>query len=127
MRSSYWKEERVRNPIYFGNTNKSARPYQEHGGILAGERLGFIDTPDQGNRHPEGAMWIADNGKFSEKRAREGVPWDEEGWWKFLVKHSDKADRALFATAPDVVHWTDNGPYGDAAATLIESAKWYDK
>jgi len=121
----------MRNPIYFGNTNQAARPYQEHGGILAGERLGFIDTPDQGNRHPKGSMWIADNGKFSPKRAMEGIPWDEEGWKAFLIKYAHRAHEALFATAPDVVHWVEYpngqmGPMGDAAATLIESAKYYD-
>lgn len=117
----------MRNPIYFGNTNRATRPYQEHGGILAGERLGFIDTPDQGNRHPEGSMWIADNGKFSPKRAINGIPWDEAGWWNFLKKYAHRADHCLFATAPDVVHFVDGAPRGDAAATLIESAKWYDK
>jgi hypothetical protein len=117
----------MKNPIYFGNPVAGAREVMEQGGLL-----GLIDTPDQGNKHPEGALWCADNGKFSPKRAMSGEPWDEQGWWNFLVKNADKAHRAVFATAPDVVHWVDYGggkmgPMGDAAATLVESAKWYDK
>ena len=32
--------------------------------------LGFIDTPAQGNVRPDGVMWCADNGCFSDR-------WDE--------------------------------------------------
>lgn len=117
----------MRNPIYFGNPVAGARKVMEQGGLL-----GLIDTPDQGNKHPENVMWIADNGKFSPTRAEKGIPWDEEGWWNFLVKNVDKAHLAVFATAPDVVNWVEypngkKGPMGDAAATLVESARWYDK
>jgi hypothetical protein len=117
----------MKNPIYFGNPVAGAREVMEQGGLL-----GLIDTPDQGNKHPDVAIWIADNGKFSPKRAESGEAWDEQGWWDFLVKNSDKAHKAAFATAPDVVHWVQypngkKGPMGDAAATLIESARWYDK
>jgi hypothetical protein len=117
----------MKNPIYFGNPVAGAREVMEQGGLL-----GLIDTPDQGNKHPKGALWCADNGKFSKKRALKGIPWDEDGWWNFLVKNADKAHRAVFATAPDVVHWVPDGkgdlvPFGDAAATLVESARWYAK
>lgn len=116
----------MKHVIYFANPIKEARQLMTDG------VLGLIDTPDQGNAHPPGALWCADNGKFSPKRAKEGIPWDEDGWWNFLVKNADKADRCAFATAPDVVHHVEIEPgkfvpVGDAAATLVESAKWYDK
>jgi hypothetical protein len=114
------------NVIYFANPAGAAAE-----AMIAG-RLGFIDTPEQGNKRPEGVIWCADNGKFSRSRAEKGIPWDEEGWWRFLVKHAGDADSCAFATAPDVVNWVRNEkgdlvPVGDAAATLIESARWYDK
>lgn len=71
--------------------------------------LGFIDTPAQGNRRPEGVAWCADNGAFSDN-------FDEDKWWQFLLANSDYADTCLFAVAPDVV--------GDAAATLERSLPW---
>ena len=75
-------------------------------------RLGFIKTPAQGNRVPEGVTWCADNGCFSDK-------WDEARWWRSLVTNAARADHCLFAVAPDVV--------GDAAATLAKSAPWLPK
>lgn len=72
-------------------------------------RIGFIDTPAQGNRRPEGVTWCADNGCFSDK-------WDEGKWWKFLVDNAGDADSCMFAVAPDVV--------GDAAATAAKSTPW---
>lgn len=71
--------------------------------------LGFIDTPAQGNRRPEGVAWCADNGAFSDN-------FDEDKWWQFLLRNSDHASTCLFAVAPDVV--------GDAAATLERSLPW---
>ena len=71
--------------------------------------LGFIDTPAQGNVRPDGVMWCADNGCFSDR-------WDEAKWWTFLTNNTDRADSCLFAAAPDVV--------GDAAATMEKSAPW---
>jgi len=71
-------------------------------------RLGYIDTPAQGNRRPEGVEWCADNGCFGK-----GYPGDEK-WLAWLEKNAHAAADCLFATAPDVV--------GDAAATLARSA-----
>ena len=71
--------------------------------------LGYIDTPAQGNKRPDGVPWCADNGCYSSN-------WDEAKWWKFLTDNADRAGACLFAVAPDVV--------GDAAATLAKSAPW---
>jgi len=71
-------------------------------------RLGYIDTPAQGNRRPEGVEWCADNGCFGK-----GYPGDEK-WLGWLEKNAHAAADCLFATAPDVV--------GDAEATLARSA-----
>jgi hypothetical protein len=79
--------------------------------MLAGE-LGYIDTPAQGNRRPEGVTWVADNGAFSDN-------FDERKWWDFLTANAYAAVDCLFAVAPDVV--------GDAAATLERSAPWMSK
>lgn len=75
-------------------------------------RLGFIDTPAQGNKRPEGVQWCADNGCYSDK-------WDEAKWWKFLQDNTHAADSCLFAVAPDVV--------GDAWRTHIKSLPWLSK
>jgi hypothetical protein len=72
------------------------------------QRLGYIDTPAQGNRRPEGVAWCADNGCFGK-----GYPGDEK-WLAWLTKNAHAAPDCLFATAPDVV--------GDAEATLARSA-----
>lgn len=89
--------------------------------------IGFINTPDQGNRLLDGVTWCMDNGCFSPTRAKKGIPWDEDGWWKCLVKNAGEAYRCQFATAPDVVNWVDGEPVGDAEATLAKSAPWYSK
>lgn len=75
-------------------------------------RLGYIDTPAQGNKRPEGVTWCADNGAFSDN-------FNEEKWWKFLKDNAHAAGSCLFAVAPDVV--------ADAQATLDRSAKWLPK
>jgi len=69
-------------------------------------RLGYIDTPAQGNRRPDGVAWAADNGCFGK-----GYPGDE-AWLDWLAGMDPSG--CLFATAPDVV--------GDAPATLARSA-----
>jgi hypothetical protein len=74
------------------------------------ERLGYIDTPAQGNKRPPGVTWCADNGCFGK-----GYPGDEK-WLTWLEKNAHAAPDCLFATAPDVV--------GDAAATLERSSPW---
>ena len=76
---------------------------------MCDRQIGFIDTPAQGNRRPEGVTWCADNGCFSDK-------WDEAKWWQFLVDNAHASKTCLFAVAPDVV--------GDAAATSVKSTPW---
>jgi hypothetical protein len=75
--------------------------------------LGCIDTPAQGNRIPDGALWCADNGAYSTK----GWP-GEEAWYRWLANHPADRSRCLFAVAPDVV--------GDATATINRSARWLE-
>lgn len=70
-------------------------------------RLGYIDTPAQGNRRPAGVSWCADNGCFGK-----GYPGDAL-WLAWLERNAYAAADCLFATAPDVV--------GNAAATLDRS------
>jgi hypothetical protein len=74
--------------------------------------LGFIDTPAQGNKRPDGLTWVADNGAFSDR-------FNEAEWWEFLTRNADRAGTCLFAVAPDVV--------ADAAATLERSLPWLPK
>ena len=80
--------------------------------MQAGE-LGYIDTPAQGNRRPDGLIWCADNGCYGK-----GYPGDEK-WIDWLRSNAHDTETCLFATAPDVV--------GDAAATLARSAPWLSK
>ena len=74
--------------------------------MLAG-RLGFIDTPAQGNKRFPGVTWCADNGCFGK-----GYPGDD-AWLRWLWRNRHDHPTCKFATAPDVV--------GDAAATLERS------
>lgn len=71
--------------------------------------LGYIDTPLQGNKRPEGVTWCADNGCFSDK-------WDADKWWRFLEANAYAALDCLFAVAPDVV--------GDALETTRLFRTW---
>jgi len=73
-------------------------------------RLGYIDTPAQGNLRPAGVIWCADNGCYGK-----GYPGDK-AWFDWLQANQDDADSCAFATAPDVV--------GDAVATLARSVRW---
>ena len=73
--------------------------------------LGYIDTPAQGNRRPDGVVWCADNGCFSDK-------WDEAKWWRFLEANAHDAATCLFAVAPDVV--------ADAWRSGIRSLPWIE-
>jgi hypothetical protein len=97
-----------------------------HDAMFRGE-IGFIQTPDQGNRLLDDVTWCMDNGCFSQTRAEKGAPWDEEGWWKCLIKHAPQAYRCKFATAPDIVNWIDGEPHGDAEATLIKAMPWFSR
>jgi hypothetical protein len=115
--------------IYFATNHASAIPLMQ--AAYRGEAalpLGYIDTPNQGNRLPEDVLWCADNGRFSCK------DWTEARWWSFLVKHAYAADRCAFATAPDVVYQIPDPdhpgktiPVGDFAATLELSRKWFGR
>ena len=73
-------------------------------------RLGYMDTPAQGNVRPDGVTWAADNGRY-------GKGWPgETAWCAWLTANMADAAQCAFATAPDVV--------GDAEATLVESLPW---
>ncbi len=60
------------------------------------ERLGFMMTPDMGNRIPDDAWLAADNACFNNPKA-----YSDERYEKFL--HRMPKNRTLFATAPDVL------------------------
>ena len=75
-------------------------------------KLGMITTPKEGRSPATAKVWAADNGCFGK-----GYPGDE-AYLDWLAKNSKHANRCLFATAPDVV--------GDAAATLVRSAPFFE-
>jgi hypothetical protein len=89
--------------MYFANPTGAALDAMREG------RLGYIDTPLQGNRRPPGVTWCADNGCY-------GKGFDTENWFTWLQKNADDAPRCVFATAPDIV--------GDAAATMERATQW---
>lgn len=90
--------------IYFANpTNRAATNR-----LVARGLLGYIDTPNQGNRLAPGVPWCADNGCFGK-----GFP-GYQGWLKWLRRRSIAARSCWFVTMPDVV--------GDAEATLARGA-----
>lgn len=91
------------NVLYLGNPSSAKVRDAMNSGLI-----GTIITPKQGNKLPEAATWIADNGCFGK-----GYPGDQK-WIEWLATYTDHLGRCLFATAPDVV--------GDAAATLERSA-----
>lgn len=93
--------------LYFVNPTSAAVHEMRAG------RLGFIDTPLQGNRRPAGVVWCGDNGCFNHKK------FSEARWIRFLEKNVHDTANCVFATAPDVV--------GDAAATLERSRPWLPK
>lgn len=76
-------------------------------------RLGWMNTPRQGNRLPHGVTWAADNGRYGK-----GWPGTDR-WLRWLAEHQDRADTCLFAVSPDVPM--------DAAATLKESTPWLER
>ncbi len=79
---------------------------------MATGRLGYIDTPAQGNRRPPGVIWCADNGCFGA-----GYPGDV-GWFAWLARQGD-AGTCLFATAPDVLC--------DHQRTYLRADPWLDR
>lgn len=74
--------------------------------------IGFIDTPNQGQRPRPGVPWIADNSCF-------GGKWEPKKWLRWLDRRLVDLPTCVFATAPDVV--------GDAAATLERAREWMPK
>lgn len=73
-------------------------------------KIGFIDTPAQGNKRPPDVEWCADNGCF-------GKGWPgNRSWLDWLGSHASDAAMCHFATAPDVV--------ADASATMARSRPW---
>jgi hypothetical protein len=90
--------------MYFANPTGAAVAE-----MIAG-RLGYIDTPLQGNKRPAGVVWCADNGCFNDEK------FNEAQWWRWLENNAHDAPACIFATAPDV--------YADAAATIERSRRW---
>ena len=67
-----------------------------HAAMAAG-KLGYIDSPRQGNARPAGVLWCADNGVY-------GKGWPGyDRWYRWLAANASDAPSCLFATAPDVV------------------------
>jgi hypothetical protein len=100
--------------MYFANPARDAIPITREGG-----HLGFISTPKQGNKIPEGAWWMADNGQgpgragFIKGQAGKGSVTDDQ-LLRWLAGYcGEERERCLFAVAPDVV--------GDARRTLQRS------
>jgi len=93
-------------PLYMANPCGLALPLMQDG------RLGYIDTPAQGNKRPRGVTWCADNGAFSDR-------FNEAKWWRFLVANASDAGSCLLAVAPDVM--------GDAKATHLRSMPWLER
>ena len=81
--------------------------------LMLKQVIGFIDTPLQGNKRPDGVIWCADNGCFNDEK------FNADKWFRWLQKNRRDAATCVFATAPDV--------YADAAATLERSRPWLAK
>lgn len=79
--------------------------------LLDSGLVGFMSSPNIGNKIGDGWTWAADNGCFN---ARTYV--GDFRWFTWLADNADKAHRCLFAVAPDVV--------GDHDATLARSTPW---
>lgn len=71
-------------------------------------RVGFFLQPGNRLRPPNGAVWAADNGCYSQ-----GDRFSEARWLRWLEVLKPHQDRCLFAVAPDVV--------GNAEATWRRS------
>jgi hypothetical protein len=90
--------------IYFATP--SSPTARQH---MRDHKLGWIDTPAQGNTRPPNTIWCADNGCYTNN-------FDEPRWWTWLQRHQPTAHQCVFAAAPDVV--------GDAEATLTRATPW---
>lgn len=82
----------------------SVQPY------LDAQVVGFMTTPNIGNRRDPSWIWSADSGCFNAKTYK-----GDDIYLSWLEAQHSK-ERCLFATAPDVL--------GDAAATLERAATW---
>lgn len=77
--------------------------------------VGFLLTPNMGNRPPAGAVWAADNGCFTRPDT-----YTDERFLAWIARRMEETDTPpLFAVAPDVV--------GDARATLERSAPMLER
>lgn len=79
-------------------------------GSMRHPRLGFLKTPHMGNVIPPGVVWAADSGRYSSPQL-----YSDEAYLRWLARHP--VERALFATAPDVL--------ADHAATVALSAPMF--
>jgi hypothetical protein len=104
--SDFPSKEQLVTILYFANPTRLIMPH------IKARRIGYIDTPAQGNKRPRNVLWCADNGAFSNK-------FDEKSWWVWLCKHSDQSAYCMFAVAPDVMQ--------DAEATLARSRPWFSR
>lgn len=78
---------------------------------LDARKVGFMNTPNIGNRLDPSWLWAADNGCYGKNYV------GDERWLAWLSSVSAALrGNCLFATAPDVV--------GDAAATMERSLPW---
>jgi hypothetical protein len=75
-------------------------------------RIGYIDTPAQGNRRPANVPWCADNGVFGS-----AYPGDAKCYRWLKKQHS--LDTCRFAVAPDAV--------GNHQRTYRRSDLWLDR
>jgi hypothetical protein len=99
-----------------GSTNDRIEP------TLIGLGIGLMVQPGNGyltrsDRYPSIA---ADNGCYAASRKPEGF--DPDVWWRWLG--TVPRGRCLFACSPDVLHWHDGEPFGDAVATLDLAERW---
>ena len=86
--------------------------------MVRAQSRGRMRTARSGDRQISGAHWAADNGRFTTLR------WDEGVWWEWLSRECTTHPECAFATAPDYLELTGDGPVGDPARTLVESLPW---
>lgn len=87
-----------------GSIPPEVHPYLNSGDI------GFLTTPNIGNRRDPSWVWAADSGCFNAKTYK------GDDVYLAWLQTQQSVSRCLFATAPDVV--------GDHAATLTRSLPW---
>jgi hypothetical protein len=78
--------------------------------------VGRLVSPRSGNRIRPGESWAADNDALK--------AWDEDRFVRMLGRF-DGTPGCLFVAAPDVVRMTEDGPVGDARATLERFWDWW--